>query len=100
MISFDIENGRSSLGPLNNNGIIRISRAPSRDLISELERQAFEAALNRQMRQNTEERATKLWQLSRNNLVIWQIVIVVLILCGMNFIEDDRLKVGNEPYDI
>ena len=71
----------------------------SREIMSELERQAFENALSRHLRQSTEERASKIWTLSRNNLVMWQIAIVILILVGANYVEKDRLK-GKEEYDL
>lgn len=63
--------------------------------MNELERQAFEAALRRQMGASTEERASKIWTISRNNLVLWQIAIVILILVGANYVEPDRAKQEN-----
>jgi hypothetical protein len=99
----DLEHGRSSNTYLNPSArVFRIHRGQpimSRDMMTELERQAFEAAFTRQMRQSTEERASNLWMLSRNNLVIWQIAIVILILCGSNYVNEDSLK-KEAPYNI
>ena len=72
IVSLDLEHGvggRSSRAHLNPH-VIRINRGPI-DFMTELESRAFENALARQLRASTEERANKIWTLSRNNLVIW-----------------------------